>query len=328
MNGTRRNMPHQAQSEQRGEFELIDWIRRRAAVHKQVPLGIGDDAALLQFQNAGQAFVTVDMLMEGTHFTLDTATPFQIGWKSLGVNLSDIAAMGGRAVAAVVSFALPRNRAWDLAQGIQTGIDSLAEKFGVCIAGGDTNTWNGPLVISITALGEPYPGKTAVCRGGAQVGDWILVTGELGGSLSGHHLKFVPRLDEARLLQEHTELNAMIDISDGLAADLHHILEESHVGARLTADSIPLSDAAIQARGGGSPLDHALGDGEDFELLLTLPEDAARRLLAAPPFPTRLTRIGEITADLRCELIHRDGSTSPLDPRGWRHPFQDGNHPW
>src|SRR5262245_29884530 len=96
----------------RGEFELIDWIRRRIPTHAQVPLGIGDDAALLKFTREGEALVTVDMLMEGVHFTLDSATPFQIGWKAFGVNLSDIAAMGGRAIAAVVSIALPRSRAW------------------------------------------------------------------------------------------------------------------------------------------------------------------------------------------------------------------------
>lgn len=304
--------------EQRGEFELIDWIRHRVPTHQQVPLGIGDDAALLKFSRNGEALVTVDMLMEGTHFTLDTATPFQIGWKSLGVNLSDIAAMGGKAVAAVVSIALPRNKAWDLAQGIQAGIDALAARFGVCIAGGDTNTWDGPLVISITVLGEPL-GKSPIRRGGAQPGDWILVTGELGGSIFGRHLDFVPRLEEARLLQEHTDLHAMIDISDGLAADLHHILEESHVGARLYAERIPISNVARTVRDGISPIDHAVGDGEDFELLMTLPAEAAQRLIADPPFATRLTHIGQILAEQRCELIAADGSSSRLEPRGWKH---------
>lgn len=307
--------------ESRGEFQLIDWIRQRIPAHDQVPLGIGDDAALLKFPRRGEALVTVDMLMEGTDFTLDTATPFQIGWKSLGVNLSDIAAMGGRAVAAVVSIALPRDKAWDLAQGIQSGIDSLAQRFGICIAGGDTNTWNGPLVISITALGEPL-GQGPVRRGGAQPGDWILVTGELGGSIAGRHLDFVPRLEEARLLQEHSNLNSMIDISDGLAADLHHILEESHVGARLYAANVPISDAAKRMPDDLLPLDHALGDGEDFELLLTLSPQNAAALLANPPFETRLTHIGEITAEFGCYLQDASGTHVPLAPKGWRHAFQ------
>lgn len=307
-------------TEPRGEFELIDWIRRRIPIHAQVPLGIGDDAALLKFTRAGEALVTVDMLMDGIHFTLDTATPFQIGWKALGVNLSDIAAMGGRAIAAVVSIALPRSRAWDLAQGVQDGIDALAKRFDVCIAGGDTNTWDGPLVISITALGEPL-GQGPVRRGGAEPGDWILVTGELGGSIHGKHLDFVPRLEEVRELQSRVTLHSMIDISDGLAADLHHILEESHVGARLIADKIPISVAAQSATDGRSPLEHALGDGEDFELLFTLSPADAKNLLAAPPCATRLTHIGEIVPGSQCELLQADGQVVPLPPRGWRHSF-------
>ncbi len=303
-----------------GEFELINWIRQRIPGHAQVPLGIGDDAALLKFTRNGESLVTVDMLLEGVHFTLDTATPFQIGWKALGVNLSDIAAMGGRAVAAVVSIALPRKQAWDLGQGIQAGIDALAQQFDVCIAGGDTNTWDGPLVISITALGEPL-GSGPIRRSGAQPGDWILVTGDLGGSLAGKHLNFVPRLMEARELQACTSLHAMIDISDGLAADLHHILDESHVGARLMAAKIPISSAAQSATDGRSPLSRALEDGEDFELLMTLAPAAAEALLAQPPFATPLTYIGEILADPQCELIHADGSILPLPPRGWRHSF-------
>lgn len=304
----------------RGEFELIDWIRQRIPTHAQVPLGIGDDAALLKFSRNGEALVTVDMLLEGVHFTLDSATPFQVGWKSLGVNLSDIAAMGGRAVAAVVSIALPRNRAWDLAQGVQNGIDALAQRFDVCIAGGDTNTWDGPLVISITVLGEPL-GNGPVRRGGAQPGDWILVTGELGGSIQGKHLDFVPRLEEVRELQGRVTLHSMIDISDGLAADLHHILDESHVGARLIADKIPISAAAQAATDGRNPLEHALGDGEDFELLMTLAPDQAQFVLANPPCATKLTHIGEIVPGNSCEIVQIDGAVASLPAKGWRHAF-------
>ncbi len=303
-----------------GEFELIDWIRQRVPAHVQVPLGIGDDAALLKFSRNGEALVTVDMLLEGVHFTLDTATPFQIGWKALGVNLSDIAAMGGRAVAAVVSIALPRGRAWELAQEIQAGIDALAEQFHVCIAGGDTNTWDGPLVISITVMGEPL-GNGPVQRGGALPGDWIVVTGNLGGSIAGKHLNFIPRLDEARLLQELTTLHAMIDISDGLAADLHHILDASRVGARIHAERIPISSAAETVTDGKSPLDHALGDGEDFELLFTLAPEDAQALLVNPACTTHLTHIGEIVPEPGCELVQADGTSIPLLATGWRHGF-------
>ncbi|MDB5340642.1 MAG: thiL [Planctomycetaceae bacterium] len=304
----------------RGEFELIEWIRQRTPANTQVPIGIGDDAALLKFNRNGESLVTVDMLLEGVHFTLDTATPFQIGWKSLGVNLSDIAAMGGRAVAAVVSIALPRGRAWELAQGIQEGIDALARQFNVCIAGGDTNTWDGPLVISITALGEPL-GQGPVRRGGARLGDWILVTGHLGGSIAGKHLNFIPRLEEARLLQEQVELHAMIDISDGLAADLHHILDESRVGAKIIAAQVPISSAAQATTDGRTPLAHALGDGEDFELLMTLSPADAQSLLTNPIFGTHLAHIGEIVPGRTAELIEPDGSSTPLLATGWRHSF-------
>lgn len=304
----------------RGEFQLIQWIQRRIPPHVQVPLGIGDDAAWLKFNQNGESLVTVDMLLEGVHFTLETATPFQIGWKSLGVNLSDIAAMGGRAVAAVVGIALPRSRAWELAQGVQQGIEALAQQFKVCIAGGDTNTWDGPLVISITALGEPLPAGP-VRRSGARPGDWILVTGDLGGSISGKHLNFIPRLEEARLLQEHVELHAMIDISDGLAADLQHILDESRVGARIMAAQVPISKAALSATDDRTPLAHALGDGEDFELLLTLSPADAQALLAKPIFDTPLSHIGMIIEEQTAELIQPDGSRSPWSATGWKHSF-------
>jgi len=307
-------------ADSRGEFELIDWIQKRIPAHAQVPVGIGDDAALLKFTRNGESLVTVDMLLEGVHFTFEAATPFQIGWKSLGVNLSDIAAMGGRAVAAVVSIALPRGRAWDLAQGIQEGIDALAQQFNVCIAGGDTNSWDGPLVISITALGEPL-GQGPIRRSGARPGDWILVTGTLGGSITGKHLTFTPRLEEARLLQEHVELHSMIDISDGLAADLHHILDESHVGATITAAHVPISPAAQAAEDSRSPLQRALGDGEDFELLMTMSPSDAQSLLTHPIFSTRLSHIGEIITERSAQLVHADGSRTPLLATGWRHGF-------
>lgn len=304
----------------RGEFELIEWIRKRVGHSPQVPIGIGDDAAVIAFHPPGQSLVTVDMLMEGTHFTLEMATPFQIGWKSLGVNLSDIAAMGGQAIAAVVSIALPRSRAWELAQGIQAGLDRLAEQFGVCIAGGDTNTWDGPLVVSITALGEPHA-RGPVLRSGALSGDAIMVTGELGGSLAGRHLDFMPRLNEAKWLMDHAPIHSMIDISDGLAADLHHILEESRVGARLFADLIPLSMAARHQPDDRSALDHAISDGEDFELLFTISPLDIERILREWPFEVKLSKIGEIVSEQNCVLVDSNGVSQALAARGWRHGF-------
>lgn len=307
-------MPHH-------EFALIDWIRQRVANHARLTLGIGDDTAVLRFPEPADCLITVDMLMEGVHFTLADASPERIGRKAMGVNLSDIAAMAGRPLAAVVAVALPRRGGWEIGQRVHAGLQSMADEFGVALAGGDTNTWDGPLVISVTVLGEAT-GRGAVRRSGAQVGDWVFVTGFLGGSLSGKHLDFTPRIAEALALQQAATLHSMIDISDGLIADLRHILEESHVGAVLESTAIPISPAALFAGDGRSPLDHALGDGEDFELLFTVPPSDGQRLIASPRFASPITRIGEIVPGSACLLRAADGTLTPPQVSGWNHGFE------
>jgi thiamine-monophosphate kinase len=304
-------------AESGGEFGLIEWIRRRVAAHPALDTGIGDDAAVLYWP-AEKSLVTVDMLMEGVDFTFPEASPEQVGRKAMAVNLSDIAAMGGKPIAAVVSVALPRHRGAELAQRLQQGIEQRAREFDVALAGGDTNSWDGPLVISITVLGEPST-RGPVLRSGARVGDWILVTGAFGGSIAGHHLDFTPRVREGLLLAENYEVHAMIDVSDGLAADLHHILDESHVGAMLSADRIPISAAALGTIDDRTPLEHALSDGEDFELIFTVAQETAQALLAAPPFDTPLTHIGYIEANPGCRLQLVDGTQRELPALGWRH---------
>jgi thiamine-monophosphate kinase len=306
-------MPH--------EFDFIAHVRRTAAAHPRVALGIGDDAALIRFPHADGCLVTVDMLMEGVDFLLDTATPRQIGWKSLAVNLSDLAAMAAVPVACVVSVALPRSGGFELGRGLMEGIGECASQFQIALAGGDTNTWNGPLVISITCLGEPVP-PGPVPRSGAQPGDWIMATGSFGGSIAGKHLDFTPRVEEALALHRTVALHAMIDVSDGLAADLGHILEESHVGAVVEEAAIPISEAASAAADGRSPLEHALGDGEDFELLFTVSPADGRALLARLPCTTPLTRIGEITLGTERWLRTAYGQLVPLVSAGWKHGFQ------
>jgi thiamine-monophosphate kinase len=316
------------------EFEFINWVRRRVTDRPPVRLGIGDDAAVLD-PSARSLLVTTDMLMEGVDFTFPQATPELAGRKSLAVNLSDLAAMGGVPTTAFVSIALPQERGQTFAESFFRGFLELADEFGVILAGGDTNTWDQPLVASVTLLGHPA-GKSPIPRSGAQPGDWILVTGELGGSIHGHHLTFTPRIREAQQLVSLVPVHAMIDISDGLAADLHHVLSASSVGAVIDARQIPLRDLS-----GGRPLpehadpsrererpasgprpgidlQHALSDGEDFELLFTVsPKDGA--LLERDwPGPTRLTRIGEITRDRECWLKIEGGQTK-LPPLGWRH---------
>jgi thiamine-monophosphate kinase len=306
------------------EFDLIQQIRNRVGPSRRLKVGIGDDAAVLDWSALPDCLVTVDMLMEGVDFTLDTATPEQIGRKALAVNLSDIAAMAGRPVACVVAVALPRDGGFELGQRLSAGLQALAAEFDVALAGGDTNTWKGPLVLSITVLGEPT-GRGPVLRSGAQPGDWICVTGPLGGSLLGHHLDFTPRVREAQALHQATTLNSLIDISDGLAADLGHILDESRVGAVLDAAAIPIAPAAreLSQRDGRSPLDHALADGEDFELIFTLAAAAAARLLTNPPAGVAVYHIGEITAEPRRALRLADGTFVSLSDRGWKHQFFD-----
>jgi thiamine-monophosphate kinase len=199
------------------------------------------------------------------------------------------------------------------------GLRDVADAFGVALVGGDTNSWTGPLVISVTALGEST-GRGPVQRSGARPGDWVFVTGPLGGSILGHHLDFTPRVREALALHAAVELRAMCDISDGLSADLNHICEESGCGAVLVAEAVPISDAAheLARTSGRTPLRHALGDGEDFELVFVVsPEDGAR-LLSAPPVP--VVKIGAcVESGLWLESA---GVREPLAPSGWVHSFE------
>jgi thiamine-monophosphate kinase len=192
----------------------------------------------------------------------------------------------------------------------------VADAFATAIVGGDTGSWDGPLVISVTVLGETGPGG-AVRRKGAKVGDWLLVTGPLGGSIRGKHLDFTPRIREALLLAGMAKLHAMIDISDGLAADVAHLCRESGCGAVLWADAIPISDDA-RAMTEGAPLLHALGDGEDFELVFAVSAAEARSLLRTQPVPgITLTAVGEcVESGL---WLEEGGQRRPLAPAGYVH---------
>lgn len=303
-----------------GEFAHIDWIRQRVKSQAALPVGIGDDAAMLRLSGDTDCLLAADMLMEGVHFTFPELTPADVGRKALAVNLSDIAAMAGRPKAALVSIALPRNACPNLPRELHDGLQQLADEFGVSVAGGDTNSWDGPLVINVTIIGEPTD-RGPVLRNGAKVGDGIFVTGSLGGSLAGNHFSFQPRVREALELHQSVDLHAMIDISDGLAADLHHILNESDVGAELIADDIPINSAAQTADGGHSPLRHALTDGEDFELLFTVSPADGEKLLRDSRMNVPLTRIGTISADRECILVDADGSRTELPAGGWTHKF-------
>jgi len=230
------------------ELELIARLTRSLPSNASVVAGAGDDCAVLDCGQPGRYLLfKTDAIVEGVHFTAE-AKPEQIGHKALGRCLSDIAAMAGRPLAALVTAALPNNFSSDFIERIYTGINGLAQRHGVAIAGGETTSNPERLLLSISMVGDVARDK-CLLRSGAKAGDALFLTGELGGSLAGKHLDFEPRLAEAQWLAEHFPIHAMIDVSDGLAADLRHILRLSQVGAELLARAIPISRAAkLQSR--------------------------------------------------------------------------------
>jgi len=306
------------------EFELIERLTRSLPNNNSVVIGPGDDCAVLDFGIADRLLLfKTDAVVEGIHFVSETA-PEKIGHKALGRCLSDIAAMAGTPVAALVTIALPRDFDIDFVAAIYDGMNALARRDGVAIVGGETTSNPGGILISVSLLGWAPRGK-AVLRSGAEVGDAIFVTGDLGGSLAAKHLEFEPRLAEGRWLAQHYLVHAMIDISDGLAGDLRHILKASRVGAELFSSAIPISRAArLAAKGGASakpPLLAALTDGEDFELLFTVGSRDAVPLLDAwkeqfPKLP--LSCIGKITAGEGITIKDKHG-VRPLTANGYMH---------
>src|SRR5260370_36967867 len=241
----RRRRPNAPYNSSMGELEYIHWLRQRTPADPRVLVGPGDETAVIRAPAGGSWLVTTDMLLEGSHFRFPQADPKQVGRKAMAVNLSDIAAMAGKPVAAVASLGLPRSAGNTLAEALYLGMRALADAFDTALVGGDTNSWDGPLVMSVTLFGEA-PGGGPVTRGGANPGDWLLVTGSLGGSILGRHLDFIPRVREALVLHQQATPHAMIDISDGLAADVKHIFTESRTSAVLRAEAIPIRPAARQ----------------------------------------------------------------------------------
>jgi thiamine-monophosphate kinase len=305
------------------EFDLIARLASSLPSNSSVVVGTGDDCAVLESGQSGRYLLfKTDAVVEGVHFTAEAA-PEQIGHKALGRCLSDIAAMAGKPTAALVTIALPKNFKTEFIERIYTGINRLAERHAVAIVGGETTSNPERLLISIAVLGEVQKAR-CVLRSGAKDGDALFVTGELGGSLSGKHLDFEPRLAEAEWLARHFPVHAMIDLSDGLAGDLRHLLERSGVGAELLARAIPISHAAkLQSRAASPkpPLLAALTDGEDFELLFAAPGKLAVPLLDAwkKQFPAlRLSCIGRITAAHGLKLRDKTGIRS-LEAHGYVH---------
>ncbi len=276
-----------------GEFAFIDWVRRQTPADPRVPVGPGDDCAVLA-PPPGNLLVTTDLLTEGVDFLLAECGPTAVGRKAMAVNLSDLAAMAGKPVGAVVAVALPPG-GMAIAQEILRGLREVAERFDCPLVGGDTNSWAGGLVVAVTVFGVPT-GRGPVLRSGAKVGDWLFVTGPLGGSLLGRHLSPTPRIPEAIALHAMVELRAMIDLSDGLAGDIGHLAAASGVGVVLNPDAVPIHpDARERATlTGRTPLDHALTDGEDFELAFAVSPADGERLVRGSPVP--VWKVGECVA--------------------------------
>jgi len=296
-----------------GEIGLIKELAKRFRLDSSVIKGSGDDAAVVRWTKDKYLLLTCDMLIEGIHFSRPKASPFQIGWKALGRNLSDIAAMGGSPRYALVSLAIPESSPVSVAKGICDGIKSLADKFGVNIVGGDMAR-SRKIMIDISVAGEVRK-KNLVLRSGAKVRDLILVTGSLGGSKKGKHLNFMPRIKESQSIVNNFKVNSMIDISDSLAIDLYRIIGPCNLGASIYEESIPLSRDAVK-------IEDALYDGEDYELLFTMGAKEAERLLKSnfARVGTRVSLIGEIT-DKRYgyKIIRESGHEEDLRIKGYTH---------
>ncbi|MBI1922268.1 MAG: thiamine-phosphate kinase [Geobacter sp.] len=319
-----------------GEFGLIGQIARKVSPDKTVRLGIGDDAAATEPTPGCLTLTTSDMLIEGVHFDLDWCTPASLGRKSLSVNLSDIAAMGGVPRWFLLSLAIPPTLPVEFLDAFIQGMLGLATEHNVTLIGGDTCSSRNGLAISVTLLGEQLP-ERVVSRSGARPGDLVFVTGTLGDSALGlemlkkgersgpaveKHLDPTPRLREGMALAEAGLPIAMIDISDGLAADLGHILEMSGVGARLLLDEIPLSPFYRErvADYASDPFRLALGGGEDYELLFTAPPSAREEVFAiCRSCGTPASVIGTITESAGLTIESATFPNYRLSEKGYNH---------
>ncbi len=307
------------------EFGFIDMIK---ALFSSLPdngfEGIGDDCAVLPIGGGESLLFTSDMLVEDIHFTRSTTSAYELGHKSLAVNLSDVASMGGRPVATLLSLSLPKDLDEEWAEEFMRGYHSLSQQHNVALVGGDTTASTSQITINVTAIGKVADPKIKR-RSGAKAGDIVMVTGELGTSAAGlrdimegrlstpqasiHRLS-TPRIEEGVWLGGQPCVGAMMDVSDGVASDIRHIMSRSKVGAHINIESLPTPYSPQLA----------LCGGEDYELLLTVRHSQAESLLAQfrSKFSTPLTPIGVIIEGDEIEWIER-GERAPLDFMGFRH---------
>jgi len=326
-----------------GEFGFIEKISRGCLIRSDnIIKAIGDDAAAFYTDAGLVCLVTTDLLVERVHFMRDATTGFNLGYKSMAVNLSDIAAMGGTAREAFVSVAIPEDCSTDFLEDVYRGIKDLAGKFNVNILGGDTTRSIIDLIINISVTGSVQK-EELLLRNAAQCGDIIFSTGFLGDSRAGLHLilnnipadskelkelfnsHILPRpfLREGRFLASQTGVHAAIDSSDGLSSDIGHIAKESNVGVRLLTEKIPVSENLIYFcnRFEFNPVEFALAGGEDYTLLCTVSpdkaDDVAEKYLKT--FNNPLYPIGKITDPGKMEIIDSSGRAKEFKPEGWDH---------
>ncbi len=306
------------------ENDFLHWIYDQPGLDpSKVPVGPGDDMAVLAFDR-DRLLVAVDQAIDGVHFELARCGPRAAGRKAMARNLSDIAAMAALPVGAVASVACPQELSQADAQEIYLGLRTLGDEFSCPLVGGDVSIWPGKLAISVTVFAKPSGatgGIKPVLRTGARAGQAICVTGKLGGAWqAGRDLSFTPRVREAIILSLRCKIRSMIDISDGLAMDLSRLCKASNVGAEIMADSIPIHPDATAGRADITPLQAALSDGEDYELLFTVPAGQAEKLCNDKKIPLEITRIGTITKDSkRLSIVSPDGTVTPIQPAGWEH---------
>lgn len=329
-----------------GEFDLIRRLTSGLETRVDVVVSVGDDAAVLEPVAGEHLVATIDAQVEGRHFLLSASSPEAIGHKALAVNLSDIAAMGATPKWALISLLTPTDTTVSIIDGVYRGLRELARRFDVAIVGGNVSSTDGPLTIDVALLGQVVSGRTLL-RSGARVGDAVLVTGALGAAAAGvltlssppHGTGPLdaapvrqardamerpwPLVREGEALARTGSVTAMLDVSDGLAADLAHLCAASGVGAVLDASAIPIHPAAFAVARAyhRDPLGLALTGGEDYQLLFTAPpEDVSRIRETLIACGCASTLIGEIREALAGVTIRGgDGALTPLEPKGWDH---------
>lgn len=302
-----------------GEDSITSWFTEQfGGSREDFPIGIGDDMAQVNVGPGGSVLITTDMLLDGVHFDLSQVGIEVVGYKAMAVSLSDCAAMASVPLCAVVSVGLPAGFAGDELKGLHAGITRAGEMFGCVLVGGDITSFkcaDGKFAISVSMLSRPG-GSDPVRRDGAKVGDVICVTGSLGGSILGKHLCFVPRVREALEIVGMVTVNSMMDISDGVSCDLRRICAASGVGAVVEAERLPV---AAVLDGEDDAIGRALNDGEDFELLFTLSEDAYSELISKWDMEVAITRIGVIDDSGIVKVSYAGGRVEELKAKGYDH---------